>query len=303
MPKTLVIILGPTGIGKTDLSIDLAKQLNSPILSCDSRQFYKEMKIGTALPSIEQLNEVKHYFIGNKSVSEYYNVFLFETEALTLINDLFKKQNALLMVGGSGMYIDVMCYGIDDIPDIDPDLRKELIQKYEKEGIESLRFDLKKMDPEFYDYVDLRNKNRMLRAIEVKMQTGKTLTGFRKNRKKIREFNILKIGLERDREELYDRINKRVDLMVQDGLVKEARKMMKYRDFNALNTVGYKEIFDFFDNKISREKAIELVKRNSRRYAKRQITWFKRNKDIQWFNAKDKNKIIEFVSNEINNKK
>lgn len=300
MPKTLVILLGPTGIGKTDLSIDLAKQLNSPILSCDSRQFYKEMKIGTALPSIEQLNEVKHYFIGNKSVNEYYNVFLFETEALTLINDLFKKQNALLMVGGSGMYIDVMCYGIDDIPDIDPDIRKELIQKYEKEGIESLRFDLKKMDPEFYDYVDLRNKNRMLRAIEVKMQTGKTLTGFRKNRKKIREFNILKIGLERDREELYDRINKRVDLMVQDGLVKEARKMMKYRDFNALNAIGYKELFDFFDNKISREKAIELVKRNSRRYAKRQITWFKRNKDIQWFNAKDKNKIIEFVNNEIN---
>lgn len=301
MPKTLVILLGPTGIGKTDLSIDLAKQLNSPIISCDSRQFYKELKIGTAIPTNEQLNRIKHYFIGNKSVSDYYNVFLFETEAITLINNLFKKQNALLMVGGSGMYVDVICHGIDDIPDIDPELRKDVIVKYEQDGIDNLRFDLKKIDPEYYKSVDLRNKNRMLRAIEVKLQTGKTLSSFRRSRKKNREFNILKIGLERDREELYERINKRVDLMVQDGLIQEAHEMLKYKKFNALNTVGYKELFEFFDDTISQEKAIDLIKRNSRRYAKRQITWFRRDKDIHWFNPQDQNKIIEFVKNEIKN--
>lgn len=301
MPKTLVILLGPTGIGKTDLSIDLAKQLNSPIISCDSRQFYKELKIGTAIPTNEQLNRIKHYFIGNKSVSDYYNVFLFETEAITLINNLFKKQNALLMVGGSGMYVDVICHGIDDIPDIDPELRKDVIVKYEQDGIDNLRFDLKKMDPEYYKSVDLRNKNRMLRAIEVKLQTGKTLSSFRRSRKKNREFNILKIGLERDRKELYERINRRVDLMVQDGLIQEAHEMLKYKKFNALNTVGYKELFEFFDDTISQEKAIDLIKRNSRRYAKRQITWFRRDKDIHWFNPQDQNKIIEFVKNEIKN--
>ncbi len=297
MSKTVIILLGPTGIGKTDLSIQIAKQIDSPILSCDSRQFYKEMKIGTAVPSTGQLKTVKHYFIGNKSVTQYYNVFMFETEAIQLVNDLFKNHNALLMAGGSGMYIDVVCNGLDDIPDIDPELRKEVIRKYEKYGIESLRFDLKKMDPEYYKIVDLKNKNRMLRAIEVKLQTGKTLSSYRKSKKKIRDFNVIKIGLERDRKELYNRINLRVDKMISDGLVKEAKSLLPFRGSNALNTVGYKELFEYFDKKITLEKAVELIKRNSRRYAKRQITWFNKDKDINWFHADDEDRIIDFIKN------
>ena len=196
MIKNLIILLGPTGIGKTDLSIKLAKLLHSPILSSDSRQFYKEMNIGTAVPDRKQLDEVKHYFIGNKSIHDYYNVYKFENEAITLLDTLFKSHDNVLMVGGSGMYIDVVCKGIDDIPDIDSDLREQIIKKYEGEGLESLRFDLKRMDPDYYQIVDLKNKNRMLRAIEVKLQTGKTLTHHRKDRRKSRPFNIIKLGLQ-----------------------------------------------------------------------------------------------------------
>jgi len=296
MKKTLVILLGPTGIGKTDLSIQLAQNLNSPILSCDSRQFYKELKIGTAVPSNEQLKKVKHYFIANKSIHDYYNVFMYETEAIEHIKKLFVEHDVLLMVGGSGMYIDVVSQGIDDIPDIDPQLREEIINKYEDQGIESLRFDLKKLDPEYYEIVDLRNKNRMLRAIEVKLQTGNTLSSYRKNRKASRDFNIVKVGLEMEREDLYHRIDLRVDQMINHGLVDEAKTMLKHRKSNALNTVGYKELFDFFDGNISQEKATELIKRNSRRYAKRQITWFKRDKNIHWFNINDEQGLIKYCT-------
>jgi tRNA dimethylallyltransferase len=296
MTKKLFILLGPTGIGKTNLSIQIAQYFNCPILSCDSRQFYKEMRIGTAVPSADQLKAVKHFFIGNKSIHDYYNVYQFETEALQLMNELFQQLDALLMVGGSGMYIDVICKGIDDIPDIDPDLRERLIEKYEEEGIESLRFDVKKLDPEYYEKVDLKNKNRMLRAVEVKLQTGKTLTSFRKNKKAERDFEIIKIGLERNREELYDLINQRVDQMMDKGLLEEAKNMHPFKESNALNTVGYKELFEYFEKKISLEKAIELIKRNTRRYAKRQITWFNRDKEIHWFNADDHTEIQKFIA-------
>ena len=302
MKKTLIIILGPTAVGKTGLSINIAKQINTSIISCDSRQFYKELKIGTAPPDKNQLKSVKHYLIGNKSIHNYYNVFQFEHDALSALKSIFNTSDYALMTGGSGMYIDVICKGIDDIPDIDEQLRSELTEKYNIEGIESLRFDLKRLDPEYFKKVDLKNKNRMLRAIEVSIQTGKPYSTFRKNKKAIRDFDIIKIGLYRERAELYNRINRRVDKMFEQGLLDEAGELFKHKHLNALNTVGYKELFDYFEGNISFEKAVELIKRNSRRFAKRQITWFKRDKDIVWFKAEDENLIIEYIDKEINEK-
>ncbi len=299
MNKTLIIILGPTGTGKTDISIELAQMLNTVIISSDSRQVYKELKIGTATPSENDLAKVKHYMITNKSIYDYYSAGIYELEVLEILEDIFKINNTAVLAGGSGMYIDAVCKGIDILPDVEPELREKLTKQYKEEGIESLRFDLKRLDPEHYKIVDLNNPKRMLKALEVCIQTGKTYTSFLTNPNKLRNFNIIKIGIERDREELYERINNRVDLMIKQGLIEEAKQFHKDKHLNALNTVGYKELFPYFEGVYDLEEAIRLIKRNSRRYAKRQITWFKRDKEITWFHPKDKQAVINFISSNI----
>ncbi len=297
--KTLIVIIGPTGIGKTDLGVFLARKLDTEIISADSRQFYKELKIGTAVPSDEELATAKHHFIAHLSIHDYYNASTFEFAAIDLLKDLFQRRDEVLMVGGSGMYVDAVCRGIDDLPEIDQEIRSSLEKKYQEEGIESLRFELKKLDPEYYDVVDLRNPKRILKGLEICMMTGKTYTSFRKSIKKERDFDILKIGLTMDREKLYERIEKRVDLMVEQGLIEEAKEFYPFKHLNSLNTVGYKELFAHFKGEYDLDKAIDLIKRNSRRYAKRQLSWFNRDKEINWFDRDEKDKIWEFVESEI----
>ena len=294
--NTLIVVLGPTGIGKTDLAINLAKELKTEILSADSRQFYKELKIGTAVPTDNQLLEIKHHFIGNISIHDYYNASLFEISTIELLNTLFKTKKTVILVGGSGMYIDAVCNGIDDLPEVDQEIREYLLEKYENEGIESLRFELKRLDPVYYDIVDLRNPKRILKGLEICMMTGKTYTSFRKAVKKERNFEIIKIGLNMERSKLYERIDKRVDLMIENGLIDEARQFYPHKSINALNTVGYKELFEYFDDKYDLNKAIELIKRNSRRYAKRQLSWFMRDKDINWFEPNNYRPIINYIN-------
>ncbi len=295
MRNTLIILLGPTGIGKTGISIDIAKHFHTEIISCDSRQFYKEMTIGTAVPSVIQLKEVKHHFIQHLSVDQYYSASLYETDSIKLLNKLFRKKNIVIMTGGSGLYIDAVCGTIDAIPDVDPDIRDKYLKKFEEEGIESIRTDLRLLDPDHYARIDLRNPKRILRALEICETTGKPYSSFLIKEGKKRNFNIIKAGLQTDRETLYNRINSRVDGMIASGLVEEARQLYPGRHLNALNTVGYKELFSFFDDKTTLEKAIELIKRNSRRYAKRQITWWTRDNDITWFTPGEVSQIIKFI--------
>jgi tRNA dimethylallyltransferase len=290
--NTLIVILGPTAIGKTALSIDVAKYFNAEIISADSRQFYKELKIGAAPPSSEELNTIKHYFIGNLSLQDYYNVSLYEKDVLNILESVFKNKNVIVMVGGSGLYIDAVCSGIDDLPNSDPEMRQTLKRTFEIEGIEALRFQLKLLDPEYYNMVDLANPKRLIRAIEVCLSTGETYSSLRTKPKQKRKFNIIKIGLNRKREELFDIINKRVDSMIEKGLVEEAKELYPYKSLNSLNTVGYKELFEYFDNKISLEKAIENIKTNTRRFAKRQLTWFLKDKEIRWIHPDDANHMI-----------
>lgn len=299
MNKYLVIILGPTGIGKTDLSIDIAKHFGTDIISADSRQIYKELKIGTAVPSLEQLKAVNHHFVGNKSIFDYYNVSMYELEVNVFLESFYKNKNVCLLVGGSGMYIDAVCKGIDDLPAIDFEIRNLLQEKYDKEGIESLRFELKHLDPEHYKKVDLKNPKRILKALEVCIQTGKTYTSFLTNPKKGRNFKTIKIGLNRDRAELHDIINRRVDKMIEAGLIDEAKEFYVHKNLNSLNTVGYKEFFDSFDGLHDIETAIELLKRNTRRYARRQLTWFNKDNEINWFEPNQKKEIIQFIENQI----
>ena len=294
MKKFLIVLLGPTGIGKTDISIDIASHFNCEIISADSRQFFREMKIGTAVPSEQQLETIKHHFIRFMSVKEYYSSSLFERDVLDLLPKLFSEKNVALMSGGSGMYIDAVCSGIDDIPDVDPSVREKYIARYRDEGIAGLRETLKLLDPEHYLKVDLNNYKRIIRALEICETAGRPYSSFLKKQKRERDFGIIKIGLCRPREDLYNRINQRVDDMVRMGIEDEAKSLFDFRNLNALNSVGYKEFFDVFDGKISREKAIELIKRNSRRYAKRQMTWW--GKDIKWFHPGQVKEIIEFIS-------
>jgi tRNA dimethylallyltransferase len=292
----LIIILGPTGIGKTNLSIEIAKHFDTEIISSDSRQIYKELKIGTAVPSEEQLQTVRHHFIGNKSIFDYYNVSMYEIEVNDFLSDFYKNKSIALLVGGSGMYIDAVCNGIDDLPQIDFQIRNELQQKFENEGIESLRFELKRLDPDHYLKVDLKNHKRILKALEICLQTGKTYTSFLTNPQKKRNFKTIKIGLNRNRTELHDIINQRVDKMVEEGLIDEAKTFYQYRNLNSLNTVGYKEFFDYLDGKTDLETAIELLKRNTRRYARRQLTWFHKDTEIKWFEPHQKKEIIDYIN-------
>jgi tRNA dimethylallyltransferase len=294
--KYLIVILGPTGVGKTRVAIEVAKKLKTEIISCDSRQIYRELRIGTAVPTDNELAEVKHHFIRSKSIHEYYNASMFEFEAMDLLDELFKKYTKVVMVGGSGLYINAVCYGIDELPTIDPGLRKELAEKYKNEGIESIRKQLKFLDPEYYSVVDLKNHKRILKALEVTIMTGKPYSSFLLHQIKERFFKILKIGLSMERDELYKRINERVDRMIANGLLQEAEKHYEDRNLNSLNTVGYKELFEYLDNKITFENAIELIKKNTKNYARKQLTWFRKEKDIKWFNHDETDKIIEFIT-------
>ena len=281
MQKELTIILGPTGVGKTDYSIELALEYGSPIINCDSRQIYKEMDIGTASPTAEQLERVRHYFIHTHSVTQYYTAGLYELEAMALLEELFRTHDRLVMVGGSGMYIDALCNGLDDFPPADMTLRNALMERLAAEGIESLRNELRVLDRASYDTIDIANPQRVVRALEVTLQTGRKFSDWKSAPKKVRPFAIRKIGINRDRGELYNRINRRVDLMMEQGLLKEVEGLVQYKNLPALKTVGYREIFDYLDGKHSLETAVELIKRNSRHYAKKQLTYWGRDREIQ----------------------
>lgn len=293
----LIVLLGPTGVGKTDVSIDIAHHFSCEIISADSRQFFREMKIGTAVPSDDQLKKIKHHFIRFISVKEYYSSSLFERDVLKILPPMFGKNNRVLMTGGSGMYIDAVCEGIDDIPDTDQTVREKYTIIYREQGIEGLRFALRRLDPEHYEKVDLKNPKRIIRALEVCETTGRPYSSFLKKEKRQRDFKILKIGLERPREELFRRINLRVDKMLEEGLENEARDLYELRHLNALKGVGYREFFDYFEGKITKDKAIELIKRNTRRFAKRQITWWARDKQIIWFEAGKEDEIVNYILN------
>ena len=280
--RRVVLILGPTAVGKTDYSIELAHHFGSPIISCDSRQLFREMSIGTAVPSKEQLSRVKHYFIHSHSVEQYYTAGKYEIEALALVDELFRSNETLVMTGGSGLYIDAFCKGLDDFPKVDQELRKSLTARLKREGVESLQKELKTVDPESYYSIDISNGQRVIRALEVTIGTGRKFSSFKTGSTRKREFEILKIGLTRPRAELYDRIDRRVDVMMEAGLVEEVRSLVQYRDMPALKTVGYKEIFDYLDGNSSLEEAVRLIKRNTRHYAKRQLTYWGRDEEIKW---------------------
>ena len=285
--KKLIVILGPTGVGKTDLSIEIANQLQCPIISADSRQIYKDMTIGTDAPTDEQLQKVKHYFVNTLSIEDYFSASQFEDEAIELIAELHKTHKNVVMTGGSMMYIDAVCKGIDYLPTIDATLRKQLMELYDKEGLDPIRMQLKMRDPIFYDQVDLKNPKRVIHALEVCIMTGKPYSSFRTESIKERPFEIIRIGLNRPRKLLYDRINARVDQMIDKGLVEEARRFYPYKHLNSLNTVGYKELFKYFDGEWTLEFAIDKIKQHSRNYARKQLSWFNRSDDIHWIDLSD----------------
>ena len=297
--KHLVVIAGPTGSGKTDLSIRVARYYHCPIISTDSRQFYRGIPIGTAQPTAEELQMAEHHFIADRELKDDFNSGAYETEALSRLEELFQKHDIVVAVGGSGLYIKALCEGMDDLPEVDPRLREELNTRCKAEGVEALAEKLRRLDPDFYEVVDRKNPARVVRALEVCISTGKTYSSLRSGVKRQRPFNIIKIAVNMDREVLYERIDLRVDKMVQAGLYDEALKVYPLRELNALQTVGYREWFDHFDGKISREEAIELIKRNSRRYAKRQLTWFRADKDFEWFEPSETEKILEYIDSKI----
>ena len=301
--RTVVIIAGPTATGKTKLSIKLATHFNTEIISADSRQFYKELKIGTAAPDASELSEARHHFIGHISIHDYYNVSLYEQQALQCADTIFKNHPFLFVTGGSGLYISAFCHGIDDLPDPKPEIRQKLLDILQNEGIDSLRRQLSEADPEYYAMTDLANPKRLMRALEVYYSTGLKYSQLRKNQPKSRNFRLIKIGINRDRNELAEIIGKRVDAMIAKGLVEEARTYYPLRHLNALNTVGYKEIFDYFDDKITFEKAVENIKTNTRRYAKRQMTWFRKDPDFRWFHPDDTENIIRYIESFTTGKK
>ncbi len=293
--KKLVVILGPTASGKTALSIEIAKKLKTEIISCDSRQFYKELKIGSAPPSKKELKLIKHHFIQNLSINEDYNIGQFENDAINTITKLFKTFNTLILVGGSGLYIDAVCNGIDLIPKTPKKIREKVNEYFDSKGLECLKEKIKEIDPEFYEKADKNNPQRLKRCLEVYLETGKKISTFHKKEKKKRDFEIIKIGIKTERENLYKKINNRVDEMINDGLIEEASTLFKHRGLNALNTVGYKEIFNYLDKNNDVEDAIEEIKKNTRRFAKRQLTWFRKDSTINWFLKSEKNKIIDFI--------
>ena len=293
--KTVIIICGPTAVGKTAVAISIAKHFQTEIISADSRQCFKELKIGVARPSDQELNEVLHHFIGSHSITENINAAFFEKYALQKAHELFKSHDIVIVVGGTGLYIKAFCEGLDEIPAIDETIRKKIIENYESRGLIWLKEEVKNKDPEFYKVGEVKNPQRMMRALEVIESTGQSILIFRSNKKVKRDFRIIKIGLELSKEELHANINLRVDKMIDDGLIEEVRSLNGYRDVNALQTVGYSEIFEHLDGKTSLEAAIEEIKKNTRKYAKRQMTWFKKDKEINWVNAKQRGEIVSMA--------
>ena len=293
--NTLIVIVGPTGVGKTALCIDVAKQLDTVIINADSRQMFKEIPIGTAAPTDDEQNMVKHYFIGNLSIKDYFNASMFENEVITLLGRLFHEKDVVILSGGSMMYVDAVCNGIDDIPTVNEHIRNLVKEDYERHGLSEMQNKLKELDPEYYSIVDKNNPKRVIHAVEICLSTGRTYTSFRTNIKKERPFRIIKIGLTRERGELYGRIDERVENMIASGLIDEARRMHLYKGLNALNTVGYKELFDYFDGNCTLVEAIFRIKCNTHKYCRKQLTWFKRDKDIRWFSPDNVEEIINYI--------
>ena len=294
-PKHLIIIAGPTAIGKTSLAINLAQHFNTEIISADSRQAYREMVIGTAMPSVDQLAGVKHYFIGHHSIHDHYNASIFELEAVEILERLFIHNDVAIMVGGSGMYIDAVCKGIDEFPTVDGTIREQLRNEYNSTGIKGIRAKLQLTDPEYYKKVDLNNPLRILKALEIVEMTGRPYSSFLTGKIKQRGFSTIRLGLDMPRKDLYNRINNRVNDMMAGGLLEEARNLYPYRKLNALKTVGYKELFDFLDGNCSLEQAVDKIKRHTRQYARRQLTWFRRDKDTHWFTPYEINEILDYI--------
>jgi tRNA dimethylallyltransferase len=299
MKNTLIVLPGPTGVGKTEFATELAVRLGCSVISCDSRQFYREMKIGTAVPDAEQLARVTHHFIGFLSVTDYYSISLFERDVLALLPSLFAGNRVAVMTGGSMLYMDAVCRGMDDIPDTDPAVRQKYLELYQAEGIAALRMSLKKLDPEHYARVDLHNPRRIMRALEITESTGRPYSSFLTAPTRERDFRIIKAGMTRGRDELYSRIDNRVDIMIEKGLEAEAASLARYRGLNALNTVGYREMFSWFDGLITREQAVSLIKRNTRRYARKQLTWWKRDSEITWFDASEGGRIASWIESRL----
>jgi tRNA dimethylallyltransferase len=295
--KRIIVIAGPTAVGKTDLSLEVAEHFNTVILSADSRQFYKELEIGTAKPSPEELTRVKHYFINSLSIHDTYDVAQYERDALSLLNELFQTYHTVVVTGGSGLYIKALCEGMDDMPAVAEEIREKWNLLREEKGLAFLQDQVKTIDPEYFEIVDQHNPIRLTRAMEVYEASGKNMTYWRsKNKPSDRPFDIVKIALERPREELYERIDLRMDLMIEEGLFNEAKEFYAFKDLNALQTVGYTEIFEYLDGKYDKEEAIRLLKRNSRRYAKRQLTWFKKDKEFKWFHPENEEELIDYLS-------
>lgn len=296
--NTLVVLLGPTGVGKTELALQIAEHLQSPIINADSRQLFAEIPIGTAAPTKEQQERIKHYFVGTLHLTDYYSAAKYEEDVLKLLNKHFCSQQVALLSGGSMMYIDAVCHGIDDIPTVDEVTRRLMKRKLETEGLDALVAELKVLDPEHYKIVDLHNPRRVVHALEICYMTGNPYTSYRKNTKKIRTFNIVKIGVNRPREEMYERINNRVLKMMNQGLIEEAKAVYPQKGLNALNTVGYKELFAYFDGDISLDDAILKIQSNTRQYMRKQVTWFKRDNDIKWFSPTNIEEIINYIDDQ-----
>ena len=295
MPGTLIVLTGPTGVGKTELSLQLAEHYGCPIVSADSRQFYRDIPIGTAAPTAGQLARVKHYFVGQLALTDYYSASCYENDVLALLSTLFDTHDYVLLTGGSMMYIDAVCKGIDEIPTITDEVRREVVAYYERMGLEALCEELKILDPVYYDEVDLKNHKRVIHAIEICRQTGGRYSDLRTRQVKQRPFGIVKIGLIRPREELFERIARRTGQMIADGLIEEARRVYPFRHLNSLNTVGYKELFAYFDGKMSLDEEVEKIKRNTRKKKKKQVTWYKKDPDMRWFSPDDKAAIIDYI--------
>jgi tRNA dimethylallyltransferase len=295
LKKKLVVIAGPTAVGKTDLSIEVARLFSTEIISADSRQFYKEMNAGTAKPAARQLKEIKHHFINSLSVTQDYNAGLFEADCINVLEKLFQQHDVLVMAGGAGLYINAVLNGVDDLPKADAGIRKSLNEKFEKEGIDFLQKQLQRLDPEYYKKADIQNPQRIMRALEVCLVSGKTYSSFLGNKNVKRDFDAVVIGLQDEKEMLYNRINERVDQMITNGLEEEVKNLLPYKNNNALRTVGYKELVQYFEGAISLEEAIELIKKNTRNYAKRQMTWFRKMKEITWFNTGENEKVLKHL--------
>jgi tRNA dimethylallyltransferase len=300
MSNSLITIIGPTAIGKTSLSIDIANYFGCDILSCDSRQFYKELLIGTAPPSPEEQAQAKHYFIHDRSIFDDYTVGDYENDAIALLDTLYQEKDKAILIGGSGLYVDAVLKGFDEFPQIDSKVRANLQQELEEKGLEYLQEKLRELDVEYSKIVDIQNPQRVIRALEVCIGTGKTFTEFRIREVKQRNFTPIKIGLNIDREKLYERINFRVDLMMEAGLLAEAKKMYPHKNINSLQTVGYRELFRYFDGEFTLDFAISEIKKNTRRFAKRQLTWFRKDEEIKWFDPKDKEDIIFYINSQLN---